>query len=167
MSQPYNSLGQILSSGGDVAIAGMLGRGRSQQYVLGVIASRFPLLSPLDSSKLIQSSQQSLTAGRMYSSLRRDERPEPGMIPVVPELFGGEPDGRRVLYAMDYSIDGGEHWFTHRFESPDIMSYQEIVTALSPIIEKYRKGSPDFLGGVDFVSPENITVDIFYAARGF
>lgn len=134
--QPYNSLGQILASGGEIALGLAMSHGVSPERIQALFARRFDPLQPNDRATLEQIARAGVAAGEMLSGLAPGESIPIHSIPINPNLFGDEPAGRRIKIIGEWQFPNSEQWIETRLEYPDLPTLDQI---LEDIINKGRQ----------------------------
>jgi len=125
--RPYNSLQQILSSGGSVALGLAYAYKWSKDKISGLFARKFEPMLPDDKSQLIQIAMQGARAASEINKIPASEQIDTNLIPTNPFLFGDEPGGARVLYVVENAIDDGNRTLQIRLREEDFKTPEELL----------------------------------------
>lgn len=145
--QPYDSLGRVLSRGAEIALALAKHRGYSAGEISQFVMRRIGNLSPNDLDTLNQISDRALQSGNAISSLPDGSDIPLSMIPVVQELFGDQPNGRRVFYSTEISVAGEDTWYRVDVSSPTAMTVDELRQAAMEEAMRINRDYPKAFGG--------------------
>lgn len=140
--QPYNSLGQILSQGGEIALGLALAYGWSDQKIAALFARRFEPMSADDRDRLLGIATAAVNAADLVNAMDEGGAIGPGDLPVNPQLFGDESGGKRALLVTEFSPDQGANWYEVRLTFADLPSLQDIQDALQIEADRRIKDSP-------------------------
>lgn len=165
--QPYNELGQILSSGGEIALGLAISRGWSSSQIALLFSRRFDPMRDEDRQRLIDIANRAVAAAAQISDMPPDEDIDPNVIPTNPYLFGDDPSGRRAKVAGRFTVDEGANWFDFRHDISDIGNREQMLDEIQAAIEsdfsKYPEG-----GGSKFGGPmEHLTIELVLTVKRF
>lgn len=127
--QPYNSLGQILSQGGEIAVGLSLLRGGDRGSVLLLIGRRFGPMQDADREALVDFSQRMIDAGATISESEYAGPIPPEAVPLNQYLFGGTTEGRRSIFTVEVEFPGAEGRVEMRLTFPDLPTQEELREA--------------------------------------
>lgn len=141
--QPYNQLGQILSTGGEQSVALAMDRGWSGQRIVAMLGRRYGNVSASIYNSVRSVADDILRAGESAFESQSGS-PIPGsQIPVVSELFGDENEGQRTRYTAEVEFEGGTEKVLVYGSFPDIPSPEELeedaINRANEIADQYRK----------------------------
>lgn len=152
----FNSFGQILRQGGEIALSIAKGLGFSESRIARLIEHRLRPDGPQTLSEIHQFTDDMIAAGRSANQLARDQQIPITDIPVNPYLFGDEPQGRRAFYTGEFTIEGIDKPYRVDVELADITTTGAIFEAMNAeAIRKIRQSPPAF--GVTAEQAEAIT----------
>jgi hypothetical protein len=165
--QPYNELGQILASGGEIALGLAIAKGWTGSQIALLFARRFDPMRPEDRDRLIDLANRALQAASDISDMPPDADIDPSGIPTNPYLFGDDPSGRRAKVAGRFTVDEGVNWFDYRHDISDITNREQMLNEIQAAIEqdwsKYPEG-----GGKKFGGPmEHLTIELTLTEKRF
>jgi hypothetical protein len=92
----FNQYGQILSTGGEIAIAFAMLRGADVLAVRSRLEKRYGPMPDNIWAQLLGIARETIAAGETLEGLPSDERPSPDMVVRNPFLFGDDWSGKRV-----------------------------------------------------------------------
>ena len=122
----FNQYGQILSSGGEIAIAFALLRGQPVSAVRARLEKKYGPMSDSIWQQLLDASGEMIDAGTTLEGLPSDETPTPDMLPRNPYLFGDDWAGKRVrIITHSENVSTGEpvdFWW----DLPDLYDKSEL-----------------------------------------
>lgn len=144
--QPYNSLGQILSEGGEIALGLAIAHGWSEGKISALFARRFEPMSANDRNRLLEIASAAVSAADLVNNLGPNDSLVPGDLPITPELFGNDPEGRRALLITEFSTDDGGKWYETRLTFADIPTMEEIREAIAAEASRRIVDSPSAFG---------------------
>lgn len=139
----YNSLGQILTHGGEIGLAIRISRGLSESDALSVISERYPGL-PIDQQReLYDIAEAAALGGRTLNELSADQQIPLEAIPINPYLFGAEPLGRRMLVAVEMSNSQTGQVVQVREPINPSDTIGQMIHYLESLIDAWSEQSPD------------------------
>src|SRR3990172_1275725 len=142
--RPFNSLGQILSTGGEIALGLAYSLEKPHAFVLLLFDRRLRPVTDNDRAELISLSRRGVDAAKHMQMMRPDEMIPMDEIPINPYLFGGGTEGRRILAVGDVSHDGGDTWFQKRVPLPDETTWGGLVEQLLGRLGKKKTREPPY-----------------------
>lgn len=164
---PFNSLGQILASGGERAIALAMVRGYSAVEVGALVDRRFEPMLPEDRESLLRLADDSIQAGLRVSGLGGTEYVLSANLPFNSQLLGEDGGGTRLFVFGEFSIDEGQSWYQLGYASPDDLTYQELIDQMQRQGAGYVNKTPlDFNADADVIA-DNVEIRILFAERKF
>lgn len=98
------SLREILAAGGEQSLIRQVKAGATPETLYSVVSSRFPNLPTTDYGHLIAAATRAVQAASGMEGSRGGSFPPLGEIPINPDLFGDEPDGRRFRVNVETSV---------------------------------------------------------------
>lgn len=125
--KPYNTLQQILSAGGSIALGVSYALRWSKDRISGLFARKFEPMIPSEKSELIQIAMQGVRAAQLFDQLPKDQLPDPATIPINPYLPETTSGGGRVLHVVDYSANQGANTLQDRIITEDFKTPEEIA----------------------------------------
>lgn len=186
---PYNSLGQILSHGGEIALARAISRGWSSSKIDSLFAKRFEPIRGEDREALMDFSERGLEAGRfvtmrntpdamwkaewksihesMVDKILSNDDDWLEEIPINPNLYGDEPNGRRFHYVGVLIGDDGKEMFTVRGDLADALSDADIIEDANRQAHKNKNDSPRSFKGITLEDIDEATIHIVFLERRF
>lgn len=186
---PYNSLGQIMAKGGEVALGLAMVRGWDETQISSLFSRRFEPLRDEDRAELrrfsargvdaaqrIQDRQRQRLMGAIEDSIDRTTFMEPGEgfsdlglegIPINPNLFGGELDGRRARYVGILTDDEGKDILTVYGDLADLGSPWEIHDAVRDRAKEMIDDSPKAFGGMNAEDVDAADIRVVFIERAF
>jgi len=127
--QPYNELGQILSSQGEVAVGlAILKQGTGGSFI-AFFNRRFGFLADNERDSLLQLSEAMVENGATMQQLPAGASISLENVPLNPYLFGGATQGSRVLITGEVEIPGAEHRVQLRIPFTDVPTVDEVRQA--------------------------------------
>lgn len=144
--QPYNSLGQILSEGGEIALGLAIHRGWSDSQISALFARRFEPMQPADRARLIEIAKAGLAGAESLSNLDPSDTIPLGSVPIVPELFGDDFSGKRYSYVGEWFNPNTGKWIEVRGDFPSVPSPEDIATDIGDKANTRIKKSPEKFG---------------------
>lgn len=139
----FNSLGQIIAVGGELAVARLIDRGLRGAALNSAIGARFPGISPdaradvIDLARLMIASGQSLTGKSSVYDI------DPSTFPTVEPLFRGWEGNVRAKVGIEVSFPGREETLRLIVGIDDITTFGAIENAafdlLMNIIDNYEE----------------------------
>src|SRR3990172_3853083 len=106
--QPYNSLGQILSEGGEQALAMAIFNDIGADGILLLFRRRFEPITDSDRQDLTALANAGLAAGSVLTAADPFELMDVSQMPVNPFLWGGEAAGRRIRIIGEWQFEEGK-----------------------------------------------------------
>ena len=102
MAEPraFNSLGQIISRGGEIAIARLLAGGMPAGEAREIMLKRFGPLRAEVERDFFSLAERMAQAGETITRFDPTQPIPAGLIPENPELFGPSPAGRRLILGV-------------------------------------------------------------------
>lgn len=166
-ARAFNSLGQILSAGGDLMLARMLAAGAPTALIWGRASQLFRLPSDTSVQRLVDLAGHEYQAGIDMSAASDRNILIAKELPINPYLFGEEPGGNRTLIGIDYLdkesgdaihrriVDDGTHTLAEQIEAD--------AEKLAENVPKY----PTLLDVLKYTDPEAYGIAILYGVRRF
>lgn len=128
---PYNELGQILSEGGEIALALAFAHGWSDDKIAALFARRFLPMRQEDQDRLRNISQAALDAGEAFNQTPTGERVSLEDIPLNPNLDPDRVGSNRIFWIGEFQFPGDESWFQVRGTAADNLTVGEILADLA------------------------------------
>lgn len=144
--QPYNSLGQILAQGGEIALGLAIAHGWSDSKISALFARRFEPMSVTDRNRLVDLANAAIAAADVVNNLGESDALQPGDLPINSALFGDDSGGRRALLITEFSTDEGGKWYETRLTFADIPTMDEIREAIQAEADRRIHDSPSAFG---------------------
>lgn len=129
--QPYNSLGQILSRGGEIAVARSILSGLDFGELVDRFAKRFAPVRDETLEQLIGFANRMITGGDAVLSLSRDAIPPAQIIPINRELFGADSAGKRIRYVVQGEVEWSGGVFDVWIDLPDFTPWGAIEETIA------------------------------------
>jgi hypothetical protein len=140
--QPYNSLGQILASGGEIAVAFALIRGVDIEAALSRLKVRFAPIQDDTWESILSLSRNAIDAAVRWGAMPRDETPDADIIPVNPHLFGDDWRGKRVRIITSSQDRHSGQKIDMWWEFPDMFPLQDLYNEIADRIEEMEQDTP-------------------------
>ncbi|KKN24605.1 hypothetical protein LCGC14_0893280 [marine sediment metagenome] len=166
-TQPFNSLGQILSQGGEQALAKAIFAGFTSERIILLFARLFEPMLPADRVALRALSNNMVNAGAAIGQLEPPDEVGPAMIPVNQYLYGDEPGGRRVRVAFDVQLEGFERLVSIVEDFPDIPTLEDLREAARREVERRAFDTPGAFGVQPGAMPNMLALIIPFTERRF
>lgn len=144
--QPFDSLGRILSEGGEIALGLAIIRGWSDSQIIELFARRFSGLSSAETERLSSMANAAIRGARIANDLDPSDPFPLSSLPVNPELFGDEFSGKRSFFIGEVWNPMKEHWIEIRMEFPGVPTLNEVNEKLFGEARRRFGESPDRLG---------------------
>lgn len=129
--QPYNSLGQILASGGEIAVGLALYHGWDSNRLALLLGRRLRVAPGSDTDELIRIAEDAIASGEYLNSLTPDDIIDPGQIVTNPVLFGDDPQGRRWRWEGEYRFGPDGTWWRYGGGEADFEQLKDILGQIS------------------------------------
>lgn len=142
----FNSFGQILRAGGEIALSIAKGLGFSDSRIARLIETRLRPDSPETLRRLDQFTDDMVSAGNLVNALERNAQIELPSIPVNPYLFGDDAAGRRAFFTGEFAIEGIDRPYRVDIELPDISTPAAIFDAMNEEVVRRVRESPSAFG---------------------
>lgn len=165
--QPYNSLGQILAKGGEIALGLALSGGWSEDRVRALFLRRFEPMTDADRGSLYEFAGRGVRAGELANSTAPEDQLPLSDIPINAALFDEDGGGNRVLVVVDYSFDGGATSFQVRLPFPDVPTAAEIAKAVGIEADELRERYPTMRGVAGTGDNPEVTINYKFMERSF
>lgn len=143
---PYNSLGQILAEGGEIALGLAISRGWSDQKIAALFARRFEPMADADRNRLTSLANAAVSAADQINAAIDGGEIDPSALPINPSLFGADPGGRRAILITEFSPDEGATWFEARIDFADVPTVAELQAAIEQEAARRITDSPSAFG---------------------
>lgn len=167
VDQPYNSLGQILASGGGISVSLAIARGWSEDKILAMINRRYSPVTADVVGQLLGEGQRLAEAGLSTDLDNDDPAIALQNIPIEESLTAEQLDGGRTLYIGQVSFDDGETWFEIRIIGTGDESDIDIVDAMMEEAERRAGDSPGRFRLPEEDEPHATNVQILSKVRRF
>ncbi len=164
---PFNSLGQILSQGGEQALAKAIFLGFSEERIVALFLRRFEPMTPDDREALRAFSDEIVVAGVVVAGVVPPGQITAGMIPVNEFLYGDSAEGRRVRVAFDVEVEGLTRLISVVEDFPDIPTIDELREAARSKIFSIAEKYPELFGLQPGETPNIINLIIPFTERKF
>lgn len=164
---PYNELGQILATGGEIALAIGFSHGRSDMDTIAYIRTRFPPLPRDDEDFLVRLSKSMSEMDDVIKSFDPSMQLPVTSFPRNPLLFGDDWGGKRIAIGFDASIEGSDQTVQIRTSFPDVPTFEDLLRAAEEELERRIRKSPGEFAGMDEEKLDEIILHILYAERRF
>lgn len=164
---PYNELGQILASGGEISVAIGFAHGKTRNDQLLYVRKRFAPLPEDDETYLLDYSE---SISGMDSIIKgfAPHLPIPiALFPQNPFLFGDDFGGMRVAVGFDAFREGDDSAIQIRTSYADAPSFEEILRDAEQELERRKRASPGRFKGMDESDELGILIHILYAERRY
>lgn len=160
----FEDLGDFITVGGHIEAGVMAALGYTDERVRGYVSSRVPSIGPQQLDSFMLQIQQGVEAGRIMSGLGPDDTLDPDLIPIFPDQYGSQSDGRRITAVSIYREAADDPGKTIRTEHADFFTLQELQDMLEPIEAELKRKYPqkfttpddsesfDFGANVEFLS---------------
>jgi hypothetical protein len=140
--KPFDTLGRILSEGGDKALANALSRGNAKQELL-LLKRWFGYGASESDIRTVRGiAERAVDAGRQITSADPDSPINLAIIPINPRLFLGEDAGNRFYVSTDFTFSNSSQWYRADFLFPDLYSAADIISEVNARAEYMKTGSP-------------------------
>jgi hypothetical protein len=138
----FNSLGQILARGGEIAIARAILRGESEASIITQYRLRFAPVEDDTLGFLFSHANEMIRGGGEWLATAEGSPPSVGILPTNPFLFGDDWFGKRVL-AIAHAESGiyGQE-FDIWLDLPDIISLEEFNNAIDQFSTRFAESDP-------------------------
>lgn len=165
--QPFNELGQILSTGGEIALGLAILQDLGKEGFLLFFNRRFAPISDIDRAALISLSESMIAGGEEIQRLQLNEAVSPQSIPINEWLFGKSLEGRRVLITGEVEFPGATHRVQVRMAFPDIPTLAEIREAFLAQGLTVTSSNPEGFGLPEGEAPAGGNVYVLLPERAF
>lgn len=165
--EPYNELGQILSEGGEIALALAFAHGWSDSKIAALFARRFLPMRPDDQDRLRGLADAALQAGEAFNQTPPSERVSLDDIPLNPHLSPDRVGSDRVYWIGEFQFPGDQNWFQIRGSSPDNVPVGEILSEIADEATSRAGRSPQSFGVPTGGEPSAPEVRIIMMERRF
>ena len=128
--QPYNSLGQIIAQGGEIALGLAIAHGWTSGQIALLFARRFEPMRDDDRERLVAIADRSFRAAYLLSNKPDDFGISLDDIPIIEGLYGGENEGRRIKVIGEWQFEEGGQWYETRLDFPDLISLNEMMAMI-------------------------------------
>lgn len=128
---PYNELGQILASGGEVALGLALYHGWDSGKIALLIGKRLKVAPGSDQETLQALAEDAIASGEYLNSLQPGETIDPNKIAFNPSLFGDDPGGRRWRWEAEYRFGEGGDWWRLTSGEADFGQLNQVVDIIA------------------------------------
>jgi hypothetical protein len=166
-SRPFNSLGQILAQGGEIALARAIESGYSSQQIDALFDRRFNPVTQETRDELFALAEAGLAAGTAINELPPDQLIPLEMVPVNPDLFGDDSAGLRVFFLGRWRRSDSDRWFNVSGSLPDLTVYQDILDAILQAAGANINESPKKFGAEEASNPAELIGEVYMAERRF
>lgn len=164
---PFNSLGQILSAGGEQTLALGLSLGRPLASMRSQLERRFGSIPDDIFGQLEGMARAAIDAGDYIGSIDPNTLPDTSRIPTNVLLFGAEPTGDRFCYESEWTDPASGEKKLFKLNSPSPLTLAQIAAAAMLSTQKSRELSPEKWSGVDPSSVNASTIRILFANKCF
>lgn len=165
--QPFDSLGRILASGVEIAVALAMNKGYTPGQIGLLILRRVGDLEPSLQNQLEDVSRNILNAGQSLNDLEPGSDIPLGSVPIISELFGDDPQGNRFLFSGEISLAGEDKWYRVDILSGTPLDIDSLRNAILEEQQRITNQYPGSFGG-KFDDPDSqIDVRITISARRF
>lgn len=127
--QPYNELGQILSSGGEISLGLAILQDLGEAGFLLFFNRRFAPIRDEDRDTLISLAESMVAGGEAIDSLVIGDSISLDDIPINQWLFGGALEGRRILITGEVELPGADSRVQLRLPFSDTPTVEELREA--------------------------------------
>jgi len=166
-SQPYNSLGQIIAAGGEIALGLAIVHGWTDRQIALLFSRRFEPMRAEDRQRLTDIANAAIGAADRINAIPVGGDISLSDVPIIPGLFGDEPEGRRVKIIGEWQFEEGGQWYETRLDLADLPSLLELARLIAQHGREVGQACRDKFG---FDKEEPIPVSgvrITFAGRGF
>ncbi len=165
--QPFNELGRILSTGGEIALGLAILQDLGSEGFLLFFNRRFAPISDTDRTALISLSESMIAGGEEIQKLQLGQDIDPKDIPINEWLFGQRLEGRRVLITGEVEFPGATHRIQVRMAFPDIPTMAEVREAFLAQGLTVTSSNPEGFGLPEGEAPAGGNVYILLPERAF
>lgn len=154
---PYNSLGQILSEGGEIALGIALFHGWDSGKIAILLTKRLKVAPGTDTDALFALATEALNSGTLAGSEDPNAPPDPFDIPVNGGLFGDAPEGRRLHWEAEYRFGTEGEWWRISGDESDLVPIGEIfdqIAGMATANETTYRTKEGIAGDVGSIPPE-------------
>ena len=125
----FNELGQILSMGGEQALARLISTGASEERIVLLFFTRFEPMRASDRAALRRLAREMVSAGEFLDALDPGDTFGPNEIPVNQFLFGDTPGGRRMRIESEVEFGIEERLLRTSVDFADVPTVPEFLEA--------------------------------------
>lgn len=144
--QPYNSLGQILAEGGEIALGLAILRNWNSDQIAALFQRKFEPMRPEDRIRLTQLAQAAIAGAESSQNTPFGSPISLTDLPVNPELFGDDFSGKRSFYLTEVWNPFKDHWIEIRLEFAGVPTPEEIQDKMFAEARRRLNDSPEKLG---------------------
>lgn len=164
---PFNSLGQILAEGGEIALGLAIARGWSDSRISSLFARRFEPMEPDERQRLIDLASRAVRAAQDINELPPGSSIDPSLLPINPSLYGDDPSGRRAILITEFSPDEGGNWFEARIDFADIPTMADLMAAVEAEAARRITDSPSAFGQTRQAGVPELQFRVTFGERRF
>lgn len=167
----FDNLGRILSAGGEVPGIRLAASGSGIPALVAFFAGRYSALSPADHLVLAElstraaSNQQRLERGGESSIADIDS------VPVNTELYGLQPDGRRVRAIVDVTRTdpqtGETSSIAANLDFATMPNLDEMFESVADLIDRIQDSDPTRVDETEIDDIESIAIEIIGIERRY
>lgn len=139
----FNTLGQILARGGEIAVARAILRGVTVDELLATFRQRFAPVQDETLESVISVAGNAIGAGERWTALPRELKPDGSIFPVNPYLFGDDWAGKRLLAVATIDWTDQDNPFDVWFDFPDFTPWGELEEMIEERISDFIKSYED------------------------
>ncbi len=163
----FNELGQILSMGGEQALARLISAGASEERIVLLFFRRFEPMRDLARTALRDLSDAMVVAGSTIAGLARDLQIPLGIVPSNQFLFGEIPGGRRVRFAVSVEIEELDRFIDLVLDFADMPTVADLLQAARADLQQKIDNSPRAFGFQPGQQATPLNIIIPFAERRF
>jgi hypothetical protein len=165
--QPYNTLGQIIAAGGEIGVASLLYAGADQAEITQYVEKRFGPVDEGTMTDLLAIAFLGLEGGEAATLAYDGGSLSESQIPIEPNLFGDDLEGRRFYWKGQFQLPGNPQWYDISGDAATLTEFVDQLHEIPAEALKKAKGSPKKLPTNDDPSPDQVGVRIVTALRAF
>jgi len=136
-----------------------------------IASERFPNLAPRDVNAVISVAQRAALAGRMAVTGPHDEIPPLEDIPINPDLFGDDPQGRRFQGVVEVNVadpdSDAEYNVRLTIDFATLPDFDELFDRVIEFINQLIDNYPGRFGQMTDFEAEELALDIIGLQRRF
>lgn len=159
-SQPFNSLGQILAKGGEIALAQAIWQKQTPGQIAALFARKFDPMTNDDREKLYSLAEDMVASAKAISSADEDAELSSISPPLNESPSWDTSEGDRLHWTGVYRPVGNKTWYATSGTWPIDGTIRSLLEYLRSVGKKNINDSPDSFKLSEGVDTDQIEVQI-------